>query len=444
MNKTKKIIIVVVVILLLAIVVFFGIKKMKDKKEQGGVLVKEIKAEEFSKSITLTGTVLSNNVFNLKLEDNIKLEKLNFDLGDKVKKGDKLFEIDFESFDKQIENLESDIKDGEINLKKLGVAKLEKSSNNELIRLAELALINAKSSYDTAKISVEKNQKLYDAGAISKESMDAIKRQLEMAARAVETAQLDLKKTKSQIYAANKNDKNQDDLSAYDKEIAQSKLEKAEDLLKDTKERIEDLKKDQLSDISGTVSMKIADDFVGSIVPMSTLIYQVSDLDDMIIKSFVKEGDVSSVKLGNEVLISGEGIKKEAVVKGEVTFISPVATKQLSKNGERSVVEIEIKITEGAKDVMSGFEVECEVVSEKLENTPILSFEMIVKEDNKDYVYVVNDNNIVEKREVTLGETSDFDAVLISGVEVGEKVILSPDLTVQDGVSVDIKKVVEE
>ncbi len=444
MNKTKKIIIIVVVILLLAVVVFFGVKKMKDKKEKGGVLVKEIKVEEFSKSITLTGTVLSDNVFNLKLEDNVKLDKLNFDLGDKVKKGDKLFEIDFESFDKQIENLESDIADSELNLKKLGVAKIEKSSNSELIRLAELALINAKSSYDTAKNAVEKNQKLYEAGAISKESMENFKRQLEMAARAVESAQLDLKKTKSQIYAANKNDRNQDNMSAYDKQMASSKIEKAQDLLKDTKERIEDLKKDQLSEISGTVSMKIADDFVGGMVPMSTLIYQISDLDDMIIKSFVKEGDISSVKLGNEVLISGEGIKKEANVKGEVTFISPVATKQLSKNGERSVIEIEIKITEGVKDVMSGFEVECEVLSEKLEDTPLLSFEMIIKEDDKDYVYVVNENNIVEKREVVLGETSDFDAVLISGVEVGEKVILSPDLTIKDGVSVDIKKVVEE
>ncbi len=443
MNKKKKIIIITVVFVLLAVVLFFGIKKMKDKKEQGGVIVKEIKAEEFSKSITLTGTVLSNNVFNLKLEDNIKLDKLNFDLGDKVNKGDKLFEIDFESFDKQIESLESDIEDGKINLKKLGVARLEKTSNNELIAMAELALMNANSSYDMAKSSVQKNQKLYDAGAISRESMDAFKRQLEGAERAVKSAQLDLKKIKSQVYVANKNDKNQDELRDYDKQIAQSRVEKSEDLLKDTKERIEDLKKDQLANISGTVSMKIADDFVGSLVPMSTLIYQISDLDDMVVKAFVKEGDISSVKLGNEVLISGEGIKKEAEVKGEVTFISPVATKQLSKNGERSVVEIQIKITEGVKDVMSGFEVECEVLSQKMENTPLLSFEMIVKEDDKDYVYVVNENNIVEKREVTLGETSDFDAVLLSGVEVGEKVILSPDLTVKDGVSVDIKKVVE-
>ncbi len=438
MNK-KKILIILAIVLGL-VIIGFGIAKVVNKKKEDGVVVKEITTGDFSDSVTVSGTVSSKNVVKVMAKDNIKLEKLNYEVGDKVKVGDKLFSMDMTSFEQKLENINGDIESGELTVQKLNTSKMAIASSDELLKQSELMVETATSDLDYARAELEKNKKLFEIGAISKDAIDKLSRAVDMAITKLDNAKLDLAKVKEQVAVANANDANQNNIKELDKEMAINNVEKARTLLDDTTKHIDDLKKSAISTMNGTVSMVAKDDYEGNNVPAGTLLYEISDLDNMYIRASVKESEISSIALGNEVIITGEGIKKNAVVKGKVSFISPVAVRERTKNGERSVVEIKIDITEGVAEVMSGFDTECEIISKSQKDVILVSFDMMVKEDYKDYVFVVGADNKVEKREVVLGDSSDFDAMVLSGLEVGEKVIINPAVTVRDGIRVNIKE----
>ena len=60
-------------------------------------------------------------------------------------------------------------------------------------------------------------------------------------------------------------------------------------------------------------------------------------------------------------------------------------------------------------------------------------------EDNKDYVYVIDNDSIVHKKEIQIGASSDL-YVEVDGLEEDEKVILNPSNQIKDGLAIKIKE----
>ena len=65
----------------------------------------------------------------------------------------------------------------------------------------------------------------------------------------------------------------------------------------------------------------------------------------------------------------------------------------------------------------------------------------IVSNSDKNYLFVVNDDDTVSKREVTLGKNVDGYYQILSGIEFGETVVTEGMLTLYEGAKVrDIGK----
>jgi len=65
--------------------------------------------------------------------------------------------------------------------------------------------------------------------------------------------------------------------------------------------------------------------------------------------------------------------------------------------------------------------------------------------DNSYYVYKVNENDVLQKTDVTLGSTNDTSAVIESGITVGEKIVTSPTEDMTDGANLsDFATAVEQ
>jgi len=104
-------------------------------------------------------------------------------LGQSVKQGDILFEIDKEDKEYAIEQMEQTLIQ-----KKAALALLEKGSDAESIRQGENNVASAKASYNKAHDDYLRTKSLYEEGAASKSSYDTAKYALTLAQTALDNA----------------------------------------------------------------------------------------------------------------------------------------------------------------------------------------------------------------------------------------------------------------
>ena len=113
---------------------------------------------------TYSGKLTAKEVANLVPMLNGKVEKVYFEVGDEVKKGDILFEMDNDSY---VNNLSS--------------ASAAYKAAEASVALAQLGLKNAETAYNNNKV-------LYEAGAVSKSTFDQIEITYEQAKIQVDSA----------------------------------------------------------------------------------------------------------------------------------------------------------------------------------------------------------------------------------------------------------------
>lgn len=89
------------------------------------------------------------------------------------------------------------------------------------------------------------------------------------------------------------------------------------------------------------------------------------------------------------------------------------------------------------EDILPGTVAEVMVPEKKATNSLIVPTEAIVEEENTNFVYVVKDNT-VEKKEVSILETGSRKTAIEGDVSKGEKVVVSGQLTLSDGIQVEI------
>ncbi len=183
-------------------------------------------------------------------------------------------------------------------------------------------------------------------------------------------------------------------------------------------------------------------DFLEVQEPMATII---SD-EEIIIEANIREYDIREIRIGQEVLITGDAIDESVEVKGRVQYIAPVAAKAIINGRESTSILVEIVVEQGVEEVKPGYTVECEITTLKNEEAIVISYEMFAREkDGEKTVFVVNEDNVLEERVVEVGITSDFDAEITSGIEKNERVVVNPSMLLHDGMKVSVnERTVEE
>lgn len=377
----------------------------------------KIEKGSISTKVSATGFIEEIEKSEVYIETPLKVSKLLVDVNDKVTKGQKLMELDMDELISQLEKLKIDR-----NVQKLS---LDSPVTEAEIKKAESAVNAAENTLADAEKKLAENKLLYEASAITKSELEASEKAVDDAKRALDNAKL--------TYESAVSSKN------MDRRVKEESLKAIELSIKELEKKIEKLNNSVLSPIDGViVEVNVQQgSFTNSAMPA----FKISNTDELRIKAKVNEYNVRGVQIGQKVVITGEGIDKDANVLGKVESISPVAKTNITSGGEEIAVEVLISIEESEVPLKPGLSVTCDIYTNEKDNI-LLAPLNIVKEDKDGnmFAYVINENNIAVEKKIKFGLVSDVLGEVLEGLNEGDLVILDPQPTHKDGIKVKVLK----
>ncbi|MDR0424246.1 MAG: efflux RND transporter periplasmic adaptor subunit [Clostridiales Family XIII bacterium] len=184
------------------------------------------------------------------------------------------------------------------------------------------------------------------------------------------------------------------------------------------------------SPVAGTVTELFVSE--GDTVIMGSPLVEISDLSDMYINVSLIAGDAEKVRIGGRVII------EDSEKAGEVRKISPKVVETMSELGlAQKRVDVEIAVDDQSGFIL-GSDKDLKIVVEEKASALLVPRRAVFAANEKDYVYLVTEGK-AEQREVSVGIKGEEMYEIMSGLQEGDAVIVSPDDSVVDGVRVKIQ-----
>ncbi|MBN2789631.1 MAG: efflux RND transporter periplasmic adaptor subunit [Candidatus Delongbacteria bacterium] len=221
-------------------------------------------------------------------------------------------------------------------------------------------------------------------------------------------------------------------VSKYELTNDQSALKKSEAVYEGAKANVEKAKLNYdnskfTSPVNGSITQLNIKE--GQFVGMGQPVASIVNCERLLIKTGVSENDIVSIKNGNSVFVKHNGSEKK--VEGKVKGIG-------KKPDASGTYPVEVEIENQDQYLLPGMIVEGKIVAEKLENLIYTDFDNVIEEYGKYFVYTVNSENIANKRQVTIGKKYGNSVVILSGLEPGEKIVVSGTEALSNGTIVKI------
>ena len=154
-------------------------------------------------------------------------------------------------------------------------------------------------------------------------------------------------------------------------------------------------------------------------------IIEFSSINEVSVAVSVGKKDINKIKEGQEVKVTI--LDKE--YDGEISRVSRVA---LTGNGSSSVTAV-IKIKNPDENIFLGIEAKNVIITAHEDSCMTIPSESVNVDADGYFVYVVNDMNIVEKKRVTLGISSEDRTQITEGIDENDKVVAYVTAAVIEG-----------
>ncbi|NLK86051.1 MAG: HlyD family efflux transporter periplasmic adaptor subunit [Clostridiaceae bacterium] len=417
----KKIIGIIMGIAAAALIAVGVIRAMGSGGSAVSVEVFKIDKGDLSSYISADGVIEEVEKSEVYFDTPLKVAKVMIEEGQRVKKGERLLELDMDALGSQLETLKINRSTQQISLDSKALdAEVQRAENN---------LKAAERYYNDAKKTYEDNKALYEAHAISKAELD-------MSEKAFIDAESGISGLKNARLAYNAAIESRSNT----KKSTEESIKVTDIQIADLEKKINDINALCLASMDGVIaSVSIQEGaFTSSMQPA----YKIIDPEKLQIRARINEYDVKSVAPGQDVRITGDAIDKGIEVTGSVKSISPVAVTTMTANGNETVVEILISV-DGAGNVLKpGLNVTCDIAVIDKSGILLAPMEAITpdKDDNMMVFVVDEDTNRITQRTVSVGINSDMNVEILEGLSEGEIVVLDPQPSYSDGMSVKIKK----
>lgn len=435
-KPSKKVIIFSVIFIIVAV---FIIAKLIMPKPVLPVKHTILSKGKIVNSINVLGEINSKDSTNVYSTLSNPVKEVKVHVGDKVKAGDVLAILDSGSLEKDVKQSEATTVAAEANAKSElenkkksydNASYLYNSNLNSDIRNAEEALKLAKINLDDKKKTYENNKALYDTDAITKTDLNKseidysnAQSDYDKATVSIENvkikAEQDLALAKSSYETAETNYNNKSQRIALEKQ--QSELEKCE------------IK----ASIDGTITVVNA--VVGN--PGTGTLFEIENLDDMEIKTTIKEVDIANVKVGQRTEIKTDATGETAMA-GEIVSVSPSAKKggasQLKADSQSTSsssdvgFETKIKINDINENMKPGMSARVNIILNEKSDIYAIASDSIVQNGNGKSIYVAEKSGekpneyTIKELPVETGLESDFN-VEISGEGITDGIIIIDD-----------------
>ncbi len=359
------------------------------------------------------GLVVSENKGNVFSPTSGKVSEVLVKVGDQVEKGTVLVKIDSEELTRQIMELEAQ-------------KSVVQSQYNEAIKAVdareieklELQLTTQERKVQEAQRKRDNSKSLYEEGAISNEDYQAAVTALETETALLEGIKLDLELLRKPIST--------NIASQYEAQLRQLDIQ-----MESLRSKGQDFV--ITSPLEGTVMTKVVE--VGTYLQPGMQVVEIGDKEALYIESDVLVGDIGKIKVGAVVEISHKDLGIEEI-KGIVRKIHPQAMSKISDLGiEQKRVKVEIDIEDSIEGLRPGYDLDVKIIIKSRENALLIPENAVFQQNDKDFVFV-NENNKAVLREINKGIESKKLIEVISGLEEGEEVIVSPDERLEEGLAI--------
>ncbi|EKE18459.1 MAG: hypothetical protein ACD_9C00333G0007 [uncultured bacterium] len=432
MTKTKKWLIWIIIIAAIISSVFWYVKS---KKPITTYTTAEVKKENLTQTVSVTGDLVANDEITLNFELGGRVGHVFVKESDQVAAGDKIATLVDVSLQKQVDQakagLDQAIATSETNNDTLREARVTldnsedtleqtESLNSQNISAAEQAVENAEDYYDDTKVYYDSLSE-GSAKLQAKTTLTAAENALNTAKEALKTAkeQANLSEITAQNVVNSAKAKIKTVQSEFAEDARNAQVAAAQAMYE---QAVINLNKATLiSPINGIITEvnNKPGEVLGTGVIKETF-SRVMSLD-MIIQSQVPESDIVKVKLGQHAKITFDALSPEDICYGEIIEIDPASTEV------QGVVYYNIKLKMNTVDVRvkPGMSLNIDILTAEKNDVLIIPSRAIKIEENRKYVEVLKvDGVTVEKVYIETGLEGDEGMVEVkSGLRGGEKVV---------------------
>ena len=352
-----------------------------NSKQETTYLTESVTRGNVEKTVVASGSVESVNEVDVGAQVSGKITKLYVKLGQEIKKGEMIADIDSTT---QINTL---------NTKKAALVSYQ----------AQLKA--KKTAYDVALSSYNRLSKLYTQKATSLDSLNSAKSTLDNAKAEMEAIEANIKQAEIEVNTAETN-------------VGYTKI---------------------TAPMDGTViSVPVSEGQTVNANQTTPTIVTIADLSKMKIKPEISEGDITKVKAGQEVsftILSDSQTVYHSVIDSvdpanTTTSDSSSTSSSTSSSSSSSTTSAiyyyaNVLIDNPDRTLRIGMTTENNIKIANAKDVLLVSNMAIQKLDGKSFVNVLNDKNQPEQREVETGIQNDFQTEIKSGLNEGEKVIVS-------------------
>ncbi len=182
-----------------------------------------------------------------------------------------------------------------------------------------------------------------------------------------------------------------------------------------------------VSPIPGVVTRRWVE--IGETASTGKMLFRIEDLTSLKAVLNVPEREVGTIAAGDRVEITVDG----GTITGQVTYVSP------SADPVARTVKIEALIPNDTGRVRSGVFVEVSVIRAVLPNIIAIPKTALVYRSSGAAALYVIENDVVKRREVQLGASTETLVEIREGLRSGETIVPADVSTLSDGVKVSAK-----
>ena len=190
-----------------------------------------------------------------------------------------------------------------------------------------------------------------------------------------------------------------------------------------------------LSNVEGTV-VEVNRNISKSPTGNSQVLVHIVSNDNLQVKGELSEYNLANLSVGQEVTFTSK-VYPDKTWNGKISYISNYpknnseASSSLAASNTGSKYPYTVDVTSEIGDLKQGFTVSVEVKSTS--KALIVPISSVVMEEDKNYVWILNENQKAKKVEVGLGNADAENQEITSGLTDGAKVISNPTASLQEG-----------
>lgn len=360
--------------------------------------------------VTVNGKVKPVQDVNVMPKMAGRVDKVFFEIGESVRKGDLLFQFEQKDTKLQLSQAEAALSIAKATYAKTMGGMLEQ----QMIQL-ETAYESAKTNYDDAKTNYERTKELFDVDGVSKSAFESAESRYKLAEQQYQSAKANYELTKSKI--------NPENIAS-----AKAQMEQAQSAYEIAKSQYDNtMVRSPINGVVGSRNVKSGEMTSSAVIAMN-----ISDLSSGIVEVGVTEDVINKIHQNDKVKVTIEAMS-DKVFEGIIKNISPVADLKT----QTYQVKIEINNENGL--LKGGMFSEIRMVVDKVQNVVAVPLTAIIDDGENKYVYVI-EGDTAKRKDIETGYSNDELVQVIKGVNENETIVVKGQNFLQEDSKVVIVK----